>query len=371
MSVILAGMTSDTTGDHLRRLDSDLISVCGTEDGGRARARVSAAARRGTLLRVAHGVYIRPGDWLRAAPWTRHLYAALAYARRRPDAVLCRETALALHGVPLLRTPTEIHVRTTSPASVGRQKVQSTGQTTVAARTVLAEHQNDRTRRRPLDETDLRRPPVRRVLTPQSAKPVTPESPLPGLSVDPAVVALAETLPVMEPSDAVVALDGALAARWSGGRPIALAEIEGRIPIRSPQAAWTRWTRARDRSSSAAESPGESLSRVLMADSGFATPELQHEIRLPGAGFARVDFFWRGVGLIGEFDGAVKYARSREFSGEPPSRVVQAEKRREDELRRMGFGFLRWTWESLRRPSEFAAMLEAAGVPRAGATRRR
>ena len=57
-----------------------------------------------------------------------------------------------------------------------------------------------------------------------------------------------------------------------------------------------------------AESPGESVSRLVLAQHGLEPNELQREIYVGGQTF-RVDFWWRtpqGPGLVGEFDGFVK-----------------------------------------------------------------
>lgn len=359
-----------TATTDLHSLDADLISVCGTDDGGRLRARASAAARRGALLRLAHGVYIRPRDWLGAPAWTRHLYAALAYARANPQVVFCRETALALHGVPLLDTPREVHVRTPHRASVGRRRTASMGQSPHTAAAVLAEHQQLRTRSRPLNEADLRRPQIRRVLAPMT-HPESPSTLGPGLQTEPVAFALVDTVPTMEIAAGVVALDGARSGRWGIHGTLDVGDLEPWIDAGTTQATRRRWHRAWEQSSPASESPGESLSRVLISEAGFVPPTLQQEITLPDGRRTRVDFHWREVKLIGEFDGAVKYARSYELSGEPPSRVVEAEKHREDGLRRMGFGFARWTWATLRRPAEFTALLDEAGVPRMRPTRRK
>ena len=111
-----------------------------------------------------------------------------------------------------------------------------------------------------------------------------------------------------------------------------------------------------------AESPGESLSRVLMHEWGFEAPELQVEFRLDGR-VAVVDFSWPSQRLVGEFDGRAKYERAAYTRGLTAGEVVWREKRREDGLRRMGERVTRWTWELLLTPDRFAAHLRDAGVP--------
>lgn len=97
-----------------------------------------------------------------------------------------------------------------------------------------------------------------------------------------------------------------------------------------------------------AESPGESLSRVLMAEIGMPRPRTQVVIR-DGDFVARVDFLIEEFQEIVEFDGRMKYQRMRD----PEDRVVDdgdvvwAEKQREDRLRELGFTVVRLVWADL------------------------
>jgi hypothetical protein len=100
------------------------------------------------------------------------------------------------------------------------------------------------------------------------------------------------------------------------------------------------------------ESVGESRLRVLMANHGLPTPDLQVEIYdANGRLIGRVDFLLAGV-LVVEFDGATKYGGS-------PDAVV-AEKWREDRLRERGYGVARVSWPDLDHPADTAARLHRA-----------
>lgn len=103
------------------------------------------------------------------------------------------------------------------------------------------------------------------------------------------------------------------------------------------------------------ESAGESISRWLLLSAGLPMPELQVELTSFGE-LVRVDFFWRELGLVGEFDGRVKYGRAlnAEVNAEE---VVFAEKRREDGLRAEGLLVIRWTWDDLVEPHRFLAIV--------------
>lgn len=95
-----------------------------------------------------------------------------------------------------------------------------------------------------------------------------------------------------------------------------------------------------------AESAGESVSRVRLAELGLAEPELQHEVTGPDGFTARLDFAWPQLGVLGEFDGRVKYGRLLR-AGQDPGEVVFAEKLREDMLRDLGWQVVRWIWADL------------------------
>ncbi|MFC6358104.1 type IV toxin-antitoxin system AbiEi family antitoxin domain-containing protein [Luteococcus peritonei] len=92
------------------------------------------------------------------------------------------------------------------------------------------------------------------------------------------------------------------------------------------------------------ESVGESLSRHLLVRAGLAPAQLQQEFPHE-AGVDRVDFWWE-EGVVGEFDGRLKY-RASARPGVSPEEVLWQEKLREDRLRRLGLVVVRWTWDEL------------------------
>lgn len=102
-----------------------------------------------------------------------------------------------------------------------------------------------------------------------------------------------------------------------------------------------------------AESPGESLSRIVFAEQGVPTPVLQYPMRLRTARFTgeiRTDMAWEEQKTVGEFDGMAKYQRDLD-PGETPGDVLEREKLREDAIRRAGWAVIRWTWEELWAPA--------------------
>jgi hypothetical protein len=110
-----------------------------------------------------------------------------------------------------------------------------------------------------------------------------------------------------------------------------------------------------------AESPGESLSRLLLRDLKLpADPEPQLKIRDSYERLvARCDFGWADLGVVAEFDGRIKYGRALAPGGSPEKAVFD-EKVREDLLRDLGWEVVRWIWADLRRPDVIAARLQRA-----------
>jgi hypothetical protein len=106
-------------------------------------------------------------------------------------------------------------------------------------------------------------------------------------------------------------------------------------------------------SDGAAETVGESRSRVMIARIGLPAPQLQKCFyRSDGSVLARTDFYFEEFNTVGEFDGKQKYGRGLyEKSGRIEDvdlgEVVWEEKRREDAIRDDGKEMVRWVWFEL------------------------
>lgn len=95
-------------------------------------------------------------------------------------------------------------------------------------------------------------------------------------------------------------------------------------------------------------SVGESRGRWLFHATGLPRPILQYEVRRPDGSVAGIsDWYWPAHGLLGEFDGRIKYGRLLR-PGQSPADAVFEEKRREDELRELtGARMIRLVWDDL------------------------
>jgi very-short-patch-repair endonuclease len=86
-----------------------------------------------------------------------------------------------------------------------------------------------------------------------------------------------------------------------------------------------------------AESVLESCARVIFAEHGIESPELQ--VSIPGPSFRfSVDFCWPKYGVVAEADGAIKYA-------DPLKAIKQFE--RDQLLRDVGYMVIHFTWREL------------------------
>ena len=103
----------------------------------------------------------------------------------------------------------------------------------------------------------------------------------------------------------------------------------------------------------ARESVGESRLGVLAIAAGIRLVPQVTILDENGDFVARVDFVVEGTRIAVEFDGKVKYTE-----GGPDA--LFAEKRREDQLRRLGYTVIRVTWADLQHPGRIAAWIRSA-----------
>jgi hypothetical protein len=310
-------------------------------DGGRAevveRAELLASGYTDEELRLLRrtGVLspVRPGAYIKVEPAggdpdigspARQRATLLATARRlAPDAVISHLSAATLHGLPLW-------------LPLGQQPTDRL--------------QVSRDRR-----TGARRSPY--VDLHSAALPQEEVVCMDGLlvtSVARTIADLARSLPFEQ---ALVPADAALHRHRT-----TRAELDRAIERGAHRPGNTAARRLVAFADAGAESPGESRSRLAIQRAGLPAPRLQHELRLDQRTW-RVDFWWDRAGLVGEFDGRVKYGRALAPDADP-GEAVFAEKRREDALRAAGFSVVRWTWSDLSDFAPTAQRLRQALTPR-------
>lgn len=359
------------------------------DDGLHSGTALSDAVRAGRMLRLRRGVYVEVSDWVRTPPWGRHLITVIATAAQEGEVVFCRESALALHGVPLLEVPDAVRRRCTSRGAARRVPApsmtgsRSRGQVRgmLAAATGPGEPVPTETicvglpthRLEPTLPAGMSRSAARRA--PDGGEPALPREELDAsvvpwcaadvaaYVVEPLALAVVDTVPRLSFAEGVVILDAVLGGHTRSGARVEVAGLAAwtdRLPSRRLR---ERWDRALAAADPRAESPGESWSRVRLDELGFELPELQSRIDVEDRTYW-VDVEWQDAGIAGEFDGGMKYTRAARLSGRDPSQVVYAEKVREDAIRSTGRDMVRWGWAELRHPERLARLLVAHGVPR-------
>ncbi|HEY8319883.1 MAG TPA: hypothetical protein VIG76_13760 [Amnibacterium sp.] len=300
---------------------ADLILVRHHNRTGDGRA-MQRAADRGDLTRLRSGAYVSAAIWDRLPEDDRRRLEAAAMAEMHPAFVASHRSAAALWHVPTIRPPDGlVHARVTVAAG---------------SRT---EHG------------------VRKHATHDPEQHLAAVDGIACTTLERTALDLAATEAFDE---AVVALDWVLAQGITKDRLRQVldewAPARGRHRIEAALA-------FADRDSG---SPGESLSRVLIADAGLPAPILQQPFFDRRGLIGYVDFWWPDFGLIGEFDGLKKYREADLLAGRTPAQVVIAEKVREDRLRATtGHPHVhRWTWPTLRTRGALARDLQLAGLPR-------
>lgn len=293
-------------------VETHLLAVGGSttyarlQASGCTDAAIASALRSGMLVRVRRGSFIAGGDH---APGLRLALASVAVARQRGDG-LSHGSALAAWGLPTLGTvrPIELYRPGAGAASW------------LAGRVV-----------------------VRRGGLPLHPLPTWPD--VGAVAPAAAVVQLAETGDVL---GAVVAGDAALHASIVARQElVSYAELLGTPRTRG------RLNQLLESVDARSESPGESILRTRLAELGVrTTPQVRlgDEQGLIG----RVDLLDEHSATVYEFDGALKYSDRS---------VLLAEKRREDRLRRQGYGVVRVTWDQLA-PARLAALIPPTGRER-------
>ncbi|MGL5849308.1 MAG: hypothetical protein ACRCZD_00880, partial [Phycicoccus sp.] len=241
-------------------------------------------------VRVRHGYWVAATDWAGLLPVHRH--AALVHATARccddpTGPLFSHAAAAALHGLPRISMWPAV-----AEALIDGPRIRSSRR--------LRKHVGAESGAVEVD--GLRVTPLART-----------------------VVDIARTSTL---ADGVAAADFALRHRLCTA-----AEIAGQVDavaLSAPGRA--RAALVRDLADPRSQSPGESLSRTQMFLVDLPRPELQYGVHDHLGHIGNADFGWGRV--LGEFDGSTKYRVPPGATAEEASRVILAEKQREDRMRR-------------------------------------
>jgi hypothetical protein len=282
------------------------------------------AVRAGQVVRVRTGAYVRCAEWSAAGPEDRHRMLVDAVGRQFADPVFSHESAAVLWRLPLVTEPRAVHV-------LG-PRTPDGGWRGAGVRAGVARH---------------------------GAPATTETTEIGGVrctSARDTVLALAgardllRSLPVVDRA----VRDGVVTA----------AGLREEIASRPGRPGSRRAAVAVALADARPESVGESVSRARIHLDGLEAPQLQQLVRDRDGPVGRVDFWWPGPRVAGEFDGRLKY-RVAGLAGPPAVEDrLWAEKRREDRIRHGGIRVVRWTWADLWRPGVLRDRLLTVGVPR-------
>lgn len=280
--------------------------------------RIRSRVRGGELMRLVRGVYYPRARWEREAPRDRHLTLARAVTLARGRRlVLSHRSAAIAWGLPLFGgPPDDVHV-VAARAGGGRS--------------------DDRLVRHCLD-----------IPTSTAWIDGMETTQLPRTVID-----VARTSRFAE---GVMVADAA----------IARGVLRADLAIELPPPGHRGVKRAREVIAFAdgrSGSPIESLSRVSILEAGLPAPELQHEF-VDRDGRMTTDFWWPRFGIVGEFDGKVKYLDERYRNGRTVEQVLLDEKWREARLRRQPAvrDVVRWSAATAASPARLGRLLRDAGI---------
>ena len=287
----------------------------------------------GRIERIRHGHYAASQEWRDAYVEERQRALALAATDAATDPpVTCRATAAAVHGLPLFR------IRDDGVAHL------LTGDDGSGTRSATVVRHRDR-----WDGENVEIDGVRATTLVRTVFDVARTASLAaGLAcADAAIhrVAATDRFHVVDEEKSEQFRDElrALIGGYPGARGITNARFIA--DVMDPRA----------------DSPGESVSRLYLIQSGIDDVGLQVPVTGATGRHYFVDFEIQGV--LGEFDGAAKYQNPDMREGRTPEQIVIDEKRREDDIRGVsGQRLIRWTFEELSSRSAFLAFLGRSGI---------
>lgn len=112
-----------------------------------------------------------------------------------------------------------------------------------------------------------------------------------------------------------------------------------------------------------AQLPGESISRIRLAELGFRNVALQRRVAGPRGKSYYVDFAIDDAHAFGEFDGSIKYIDGTMLDDRTTAEVFDAEKQREDWIRGTTHRLLaRWGWPHILTAAHLGERLKAFSI---------
>ena len=299
--------------------------------------QLAKRAKRGELVRVRRGTYVRAAYWAELNNRQRHgLHAAALVNTASLTPIFNLQTAALLWGLGVVGVPKHLCTVTEDPTG-GRSKHGI--RRSLGSRDVAVARLGD------FQVTDKVRTTAELAATLNFAEAL-------------AVVDSSRRESGQGKSPEVDDWDKERA--W--GQPSNVDELADGMAVLTSQSRRRRASKILELSTDKSESVGESMSRARMILLNFPVPTLQGSFALRNGRTARTDFWWPELDLVGEFDGNGKYLRKRLRGNQTIQQAVMAEKARENGLRALGLTVIRWGWAEMMDPRVFARILNDGGL---------
>lgn len=316
------GSTDDVAVNFESISRNGIVLASDLKSSGVSAGSLQGHVSAGRLVHVRRGAYCDRTRWEGADQREQHRLRMRAVVECSPSPpVFCRESAAVAWRLPTMSIGTEVSV-CGSPATGGRSKGD--------------------VRRHPVDLQGVRIQEVDGFL-------VT------GIARTACDIALGARF-----SEAVGTVDAALSIR--NPDRVTRDELVEELRKIDPRYRRVHCQAVIDFATQLSDSYGESFARSEIHQLGFETPQLQVPFSDEWGPIGRVDFYWPGSRIIGEFDGAVKYMSGEMRHGMSAADVVWNEKKREDRLRRRCDGLFRVVWSDLRHRDRLRAILLGSGL---------
>ncbi len=283
-----------------------IITTADLLAGGKSPQQIRAMAKRGLLMPFGRGVYVHAelaSKYMPLDDGEQLLRTLACLAVSGPGAVVSHQSAAQLYCIDLLGRPS--------------QRVTLT---------------------RPLERGSHGRKGIHLHLADLPADHVTASAGFPMTTAARTVIDLARELDFRA---GVVAADSALHRK-----------LTTKEELRSVLAACRRWRGVRtaaevvEFADKRAESPLESIARVVFRDCGLPPPELQVLLGGVAEPVGRVDFYWRPYRTVAEVDGDMKY--------KDPARA-KAQLKRDSLLRSDGYEVVHFDWQEVTGSPDYVA----------------
>jgi predicted transcriptional regulator of viral defense system len=286
----------------------EIVTTTDLAECGYDASAVRRLVRAGALHRVHRGAYVAGRAWQEARAERRHLLRARAVVPRWAGTAASHVSAVIAHGLPVHDAGLAlVHLTRTRPGRTGRS-----GDVYVHPELDTSAFVTD------------------------------------GIPICEVAVAVLQTADWDGYEAGMVAAEAALHTRRIAREDLRRARAVVRLGRGRSRADMV--VALADRHS---ESPGETLTRLLLRELDVPTPVQQARIELASGRIARVDFLLPSLHVVVEYDGAVKY------EGVEGRDALVREKRREDGIRRRGFGIVRLTRPDLDRPAAVQRWIDA------------